>query len=86
MILIDTDYTELISTSATRSLDFVSRSEWRAKPPKHIQPIGKAVPYVIIHHSELPDACYTTAKCTQAMQSMQRFHQVERGWDDIGYK
>lgn len=78
--------TALFSKKATRSLEFVSRSEWGAKPPKHIQPIGKAVPYVIIHHSASPGACYTKDKCTQAMQSMQRFHQNERGWDDIGYK
>lgn len=78
-------HTALFSASATKSLEFVSRSEWGAKPPKQIQPIGKAVPYVIIHHSESPAACFTSAKCSQAMRSMQRFHQNERGWDDIGY-
>lgn len=66
-------------------LEIVKRADWGAKPAKIIEYIGKPVPYVIIHHSHEPAACYTSDKCIQAMQSMQRFHQITRGWWDIGY-
>lgn len=66
--------------------EIVSRDEWGAKPAKSVDMINKTVPYVIIHHSYSPPACNTSEECTAAMQSMQRFHQVERGWFDIGYQ
>lgn len=68
------------------SLEIVSRTKWNARPPKNIQLINKSVPLVFIHHSYSPSACFTEEQCIKAMQSMQRFHQLERGWDDIGYK
>lgn len=67
-------------------MEFVNRAEWNAQPPKSIQLINKSVPLVLVHHSNTPAACYTDDACNKAMQSMQRFHQVDRGWDDIGYK
>jgi peptidoglycan-recognition protein LB len=63
----------------------VTRDEWGAKPPKEVVHIEGAVPYVIIHHSYQPAACYTNETCIKAMQSMQSFHQDDRGWADIGY-
>lgn len=43
------------------------------------------VPYVVIHHSAVPAACYTPRDCINAMRSMQVFHQDTHGWLDIGY-
>lgn len=65
-------------------LTIVSRSEWWAKPPKHVQSIGEAVPYVIIHH--FGDPCYTYVDCLQTMYDMQLVHQAKNGWDDVAYK
>lgn len=75
-----------IAQSVIMPLEIVSRNEWAAKPPKAIEPINGTVPFVIIHHSYIPTSCNSSARCISAMQSMQRFHQVERGWFDIGYK
>ncbi|XP_044737980.1 peptidoglycan-recognition protein LB-like isoform X3 [Chrysoperla carnea] len=66
-------------------LEIVSRRGWEAKPPKLVEPMPNPVPYVIIHHSYIPAACYTKHECISAMQSMQAFHQDDRGWNDIGY-
>lgn len=66
-------------------LEIVSRTEWGSKAAKEIEHINKAVPFVIIHHSYTPAACFTSEKCIEAMQSMQNFHQITRGWWDIGY-
>ncbi|XP_055324772.1 peptidoglycan-recognition protein LB isoform X2 [Sitodiplosis mosellana] len=66
-------------------LEIVSRAEWGAKEPKDIEFINKTVPFVIIHHSHLPPYCNTSELCIGAMQGMQRFHQIDRGWFDIGY-
>lgn len=64
----------------------VSRNEWGARPPKLVDHVHEPVPYVIIHHSYTPAACWTGDKCEAAMRSMQIFHQDDRGWNDIGYK
>ncbi|XP_044763069.1 peptidoglycan-recognition protein LB isoform X2 [Coccinella septempunctata] len=66
-------------------LDIVTREEWHARPPKLVEPMPNPVPYVIIHHSYQPAACHTPEACVKAMQSMQRYHQDDRGWNDIGY-
>lgn len=70
----------------TLSLEIISRAEWGAKKPKGVEFINKTAPYVIVHHSFAPAACYTKDKCIQAMKSMQNFHQNDRGWADIGYR
>lgn len=76
----------LFAVQGTMSLEFVSRDEWNAQPPKSVQYINKTLSYVIIHHSDAPAFCGTTEKCIQAMQSMQRYHQNVHGWADIGYR
>lgn len=43
------------------------------------------VPFVVIHHSASPPACYTRNECVAAMRSMQIYHQQTQGWYDIGY-
>lgn len=67
------------------SLEIVSRNDWGAKPPKAIEWINETVPFVIIHHSYIPSACYSMQNCSEAMRGMQRFHQDDQGWADIGY-
>lgn len=67
-------------------LDLVSRAEWNAKPPKKVDLINEPVPFVIIHHTDKPPVCFSKAKCSEAMRSMQRYHQDNQGWEDIGYK
>lgn len=67
-------------------LEIVTRDEWGARPPTDIQRYNKSVPFVIIHHSYSPQACNTSEQCIGAMQHMQRYHQDERGWFDIGYQ
>lgn len=68
------------------TFDIADRASWDAAPPTEVLTIDKAVPFVIIHHSDVPAACYTSAKCKAAMRSMQFYHQNTRGWADIGYK
>ncbi|CAG5044139.1 unnamed protein product [Parnassius apollo] len=69
----------------THNFPFVARSEWRARTPKQKQALQTPVPYVVIHHSYSPPACYEAAQCENAMRSMQDFHMDSRGWWDIGY-
>lgn len=67
------------------AIEIVSRAEWGARPPKYRIPINQKVPFVVIHHSYTPAACFTSEGCKSAMRSMQKFHQEDRGWADIGY-
>lgn len=78
--------TALFIVPSIMPLEIVSRDEWGAQPPKLVETINKTVPYVIIHHSLSPGSCNTSERCVLAMQNMQRFHQIERGWNDIGYQ
>lgn len=67
-------------------VNIVNRTDWGAYPAKYINTIEVVpVPFVIIHHSYIPSACYTPDTCARAMRGMQNFHQNERGWADIGY-
>lgn len=68
-----------------QAIRIVSWSEWDAKPPTGVQYINHKVPYVIIHHTYIPSACYTERECISAMQSIQKYHQVDNQWADIGY-
>lgn len=65
--------------------EIVTRKEWGAREPKLIEKFPAPAPYVVIHHSYLPSACYTNDGCSEAMRSMQDFHQLDRGWNDLGY-
>lgn len=66
-------------------MEIVSREEWGAKPSKLVENFPGKIPFVIIHHSYIPAACFDSESCKKAMRSMQRFHQDDRGWNDIGY-
>ncbi|XP_063150538.1 N-acetylmuramoyl-L-alanine amidase [Candoia aspera] len=65
----------------------IPRCMWGARPykgtPTQLKlPLG----FVYIHHTSTPSQpCRTFSSCAADMRSMQRFHQDDRGWDDIGY-
>ncbi|CAD7092431.1 unnamed protein product [Hermetia illucens] len=75
----------LIALLPNIMMAYVTREEWGAKPAKLVEKFRGPSPYVIIHHSYQPGACFTTDDCKAAMRSMQEFHQIGRGWNDIGY-
>ncbi|XP_041673376.1 peptidoglycan recognition protein 6 [Cheilinus undulatus] len=63
------------------------RCMWGAKPYRGT-PTNLSLPlsYMFIHHTSTPgQPCLTFEQCSEDMRSMQRFHQDDRGWDDIGY-
>lgn len=64
---------------------FVTRREWQARTPKDKTPLRTPVPYVVIHHSYTPAACYDRETCSAAMRTMQNMHMDLRGWWDVGY-
>ncbi|XP_062892040.1 N-acetylmuramoyl-L-alanine amidase-like [Mobula hypostoma] len=65
----------------------IPRCMWAAKPyrgePKMLE---LPLRFVFIHHTFGPSQpCMTFRDCAADMRSMQRFHQDDRQWDDIGY-
>ncbi|XP_067877320.1 N-acetylmuramoyl-L-alanine amidase-like [Heterodontus francisci] len=65
----------------------IPRCMWAAKPYKG-SPVNLSLPlgFVYIHHTYEPSRpCTSFQDCAADMRSMQRFHQEERQWDDIGY-
>ncbi|XP_050677636.1 peptidoglycan-recognition protein LB-like [Leptidea sinapis] len=70
---------------STYDFEFVPRSGWNADTPKQYLSLSTPVPFVVIHHSYSPPACFTRSQCEQAMTEMLRFHVDTRGWWDIGY-
>ncbi|XP_078063505.1 N-acetylmuramoyl-L-alanine amidase-like isoform X2 [Mustelus asterias] len=66
----------------------IPRCMWVAKPYKGV-PVNLTLPlrFVYIHHTHEPSQpCTTFYQCAADMRSMQRFHQEDRKWDDIGYR
>ncbi|XP_035036636.2 peptidoglycan recognition protein 6 isoform X2 [Hippoglossus stenolepis] len=65
----------------------IPRCMWGAEPYRGT-PTNLSLPlsFMYIHHTHSPGLpCLTFQQCSADMRSMQRFHQVDRGWDDIGY-
>uniref|UniRef100_UPI0037E70AAF peptidoglycan recognition protein 6 n=1 Tax=Semicossyphus pulcher TaxID=241346 RepID=UPI0037E70AAF len=65
----------------------IPRCMWGAEPYRGT-PTNLSLPlsFMFIHHTFIPgQPCLTFAQCSENMRSMQRFHQDDRGWDDIGY-
>lgn len=62
-------------------MEYFTRSEWGAKPPKSRRAMSpKQVSHFFLHHAA---ATYPSGK--KAMQAIQRFHQDSRGWADYAY-
>ncbi|XP_076255516.1 peptidoglycan-recognition protein LB-like isoform X3 [Rhynchophorus ferrugineus] len=68
-----------------RGPEFVSRDDWGARPPTQVETMQTPVPFVVIHHTYRPEACYNKDDCIKAMQWMQDLHQLNNSWNDIGY-
>ncbi|XP_052227248.1 peptidoglycan-recognition protein SC2-like isoform X3 [Dreissena polymorpha] len=66
------------------NVTIVTREEWGAQPSKSVSYMGTPVSVVFIHHTAMSE-CHTKFRCAEEMRIIQRFHQVDRGWDDIGY-
>ncbi|XP_022096199.1 peptidoglycan recognition protein 1-like [Acanthaster planci] len=66
------------------NLTFVTRAEWKAKPPKRRTVMLIPVAYTIIHHTDTAQ-CHSFEECSQDMRIFQKWHMEDRGWDDIGY-
>ncbi|XP_034395345.1 peptidoglycan recognition protein 6 [Cyclopterus lumpus] len=65
----------------------IPRCMWGAEPYRGT-PTNLSLPlsFMYIHHTHTPSQpCLTFQQCAADMRSMQRFHQEDRGWDDIGY-
>lgn len=65
----------------------IPRCMWGAEPYRGT-PTNLTLPlsFMYIHHTHTPSQpCLTFQQCSADMRSMQRFHQEDRGWDDIGY-
>ncbi|XP_069005473.1 peptidoglycan recognition protein 6 [Embiotoca jacksoni] len=65
----------------------IPRCMWGAEPYRGT-PTNLSLPlsFMYIHHTHTPSQpCLTFQQCATDMRSMQRFHQEDRGWDDIGY-
>ncbi|XP_075063060.1 N-acetylmuramoyl-L-alanine amidase [Mixophyes fleayi] len=65
----------------------IPRCMWEAKPYKGTPtPLQTPLANIYIHHTYEPSKpCASFQDCAADMRSMQRFHQQDRGWDDIGY-
>ncbi|XP_006112846.3 N-acetylmuramoyl-L-alanine amidase [Pelodiscus sinensis] len=65
----------------------IPRCMWGARPYRGT-PTQLKLPlsFVYIHHTSSPSQpCRTFPECAADMRAMQRFHQEDRRWDDIGY-
>ncbi|RWS18382.1 peptidoglycan recognition protein 2 precursor-like protein, partial [Leptotrombidium deliense] len=71
--------------SACNGINFISRKEWNASEPKEPSVYINPVPHVFIHHSAGDFECSSFLQCSESVRRIQRFHQDDRGWDDIGY-
>ncbi|XP_061585647.1 N-acetylmuramoyl-L-alanine amidase-like [Cololabis saira] len=65
----------------------IPRCQWGAKPRRGTPiPLSLPLQYLYIHHTYEPSSpCLSFPNCSRDMRSMQRYHQEDRGWSDIGY-
>ncbi|XP_062291263.1 N-acetylmuramoyl-L-alanine amidase-like [Scomber scombrus] len=66
---------------------FIPRCQWGAKAHKGTPiPLSLPLKYLYVHHTYEPSSpCLSFPNCSRNMRAMQRFHQEDRGWNDIGY-
>lgn len=74
----------------TGSLAMVPRSAWHARPPilARLDPVGGTWMRITVHHSDAVPGTKldgTLADSLAAVQKIQRNHQENEGWGDIGY-
>ena len=65
-------------------MNIISRDSWGAKPAKKGYSKLGEVKGLVIHWSAYPIAVGNQAEMDQA-KTIQRLHQVDRGWNDVAY-
>uniref|UniRef100_A0A3Q3KEQ0 Peptidoglycan recognition protein 2 n=1 Tax=Monopterus albus TaxID=43700 RepID=A0A3Q3KEQ0_MONAL len=65
----------------------IPRCQWGAKAHRGTPiPLFLPLQFLYVHHTYEPSLpCLSFQKCSHNMRAMQRFHQDDRGWSDIGY-
>ncbi|XP_035035290.1 N-acetylmuramoyl-L-alanine amidase [Hippoglossus stenolepis] len=65
----------------------ISRCQWGAKSYQDTPiPLSLPLHFLYVHHTYEPSSpCLSFPQCSRNMRAMQRFHQEDRGWSDIGY-
>ncbi|KAI3353051.1 hypothetical protein L3Q82_019620 [Scortum barcoo] len=65
----------------------IPRCQWGAKAYRGTPvPLSLPLRFLYVHHTYEPSSpCLSFPNCSRNMRSMQRFHQEDRGWSDIGY-
>lgn len=65
----------------------IPRCQWGAKAHRGTPiPLSLPLQYLYVHHTYQPSSpCLSFPNCSRDMRAMQRFHQEDRGWSDIGY-
>ncbi|XP_041641354.1 N-acetylmuramoyl-L-alanine amidase-like [Cheilinus undulatus] len=65
----------------------IPRCQWGAEDLRGTPiPLSLPLQFLYVHHTYQPSSpCVTFPSCSRNMRSMQRFHQDDRGWNDIGY-
>ncbi|XP_059196107.1 N-acetylmuramoyl-L-alanine amidase-like [Centropristis striata] len=65
----------------------IPRCQWGAKPYQSTPiPLSPPLEFLYVHHTYEPSSpCLNFPNCSRNMRAMQRFHQEDRGWNDIGY-
>lgn len=76
---------------ALLSLDcppIIPRCQWGANAHESTPtPLSLPLQFLYVHHTYEPSApCLSFTQCSRDMKAMQRFHQEDRGWGDIGYR
>ncbi|NP_001290257.1 N-acetylmuramoyl-L-alanine amidase-like [Larimichthys crocea] len=65
----------------------IPRCQWGAKANRGTPlPLSLPLRFLYVHHTYEPSSpCLSFPNCSRDMRSMQRYHQEDRGWSDIGY-
>lgn len=69
----------------TAKFSIVTRKDWGARDAKLVETFSGPIPFVIMHHSYIPSACYSEVACKATMRKIQDMHQLKNEWNDIGY-
>lgn len=68
--------------------DFVTRAEWKARPPTSTTPISLPAPKLYLHHAAgavVPGDDSVTDADLQRIKNIQNYHMDTQGWTDIAY-
>ncbi|KAG5882238.1 hypothetical protein JTB14_020242 [Gonioctena quinquepunctata] len=63
----------------------IYREEWNASLPSSTRNLTLSPPpYMVVHHSATR-SCEEEEECKTLVKSIQRYHMIDRHWEDIGY-